>query len=62
MELDTAVRHRLPVVVVVSNNAAWGIEWNSQRLDFGTDRTIGAALRDCRFDVIAQPWAARASA
>jgi len=24
MELDTAVRHRLPVVVVVSNNAGWG--------------------------------------
>jgi acetolactate synthase-1/2/3 large subunit len=54
MEFDTAVRHRLPVVVVVSNNAAWGIEWNSQRLDFGADRTVGTALRDCRFDVIAQ--------
>jgi acetolactate synthase-1/2/3 large subunit len=54
MEFDTAVRHRLPVVVVVSNNAAWGIEWNSQRLDFGADRTTGTALRDCRFDVIAQ--------
>ncbi len=54
MEFDTAVRHRLPVVVVVSNNAAWGIEWNSQRMDFGRERTIGTALRDCRFDLMAQ--------
>jgi acetolactate synthase-1/2/3 large subunit len=54
MEFDTAVRHRLPVVVVVSNNAAWGIEWNSQRIDFGPDRTVGTALRDCRFDRVAQ--------
>jgi acetolactate synthase I/II/III large subunit len=54
MEFDTAVRHRLPVVVVVSNNAAWGIEWNSQRADFGPDRTLGTLLRDSRFDLIAQ--------
>jgi acetolactate synthase-1/2/3 large subunit len=54
MEFDTAVRHRLPVVVVVSNNAAWGIEFNSQRLDFGADRVVGTRLRDCRFDLVAQ--------
>lgn len=54
MELDTAVRHRLPIVVVVSNNAAWGIERNSQILDFGEDRVIGTLLRDCRFDLVAQ--------
>jgi acetolactate synthase-1/2/3 large subunit len=54
MEFDTAVRHRLPIVVVVSNNAAWGIEFNSQREDFGADRAIGTLLRDCRFDLVAQ--------
>lgn len=54
MEFDTAVRHRLPIVVVVSNNAAWGIERNSQREDFGADRVIGTLLRDCRFDLVAR--------
>jgi len=54
MEFDTAVRHRLPIVLVVSNNAAWGIELNSQRADFGEDRVIGTLLRDCRFDRVAQ--------
>jgi len=54
MEFDTAVRHGLAVVVVVSNNAAWGIEWNSQRLDYGADRTVATLLRDCRFDRVAE--------
>ncbi len=54
MEFDTAVRHRLPIVIVVSNNAAWGIERNSQIVDFGADRVIGTLLRDCRFDLVAQ--------
>lgn len=53
MEFDTAVRHRLPVVVVVSNNAAWGIERNSQVADFGEDRVVGTLLRDARFDLVA---------
>jgi thiamine pyrophosphate-dependent acetolactate synthase large subunit-like protein len=54
MEFDTAVRHRLSIVLVVSNNAAWGIELNSQRGDFGEDRVVGTLLRDCRFDLIAR--------
>lgn len=54
MEFDTAVRHRLPIVIVVSNNAAWGIERNSQIVDFGADRIIGTLLQDCRFDLVAQ--------
>lgn len=54
MEFDTAVRHRLPIVVVVSNNAAWGIEASSQRMDYGEDRVVGTLLRDTRFDLLAQ--------
>jgi thiamine pyrophosphate-dependent acetolactate synthase large subunit-like protein len=54
MEFDTAVRHALPIVVVVSNNAAWGIEANGQRDEFGGDRVIGTMLRDARFDLVAQ--------
>lgn len=54
MEFDTAVRHGVPVVVVVSNNAAWGIERNSQVADFGDDTGLGTLLRDCRFDLVAK--------
>lgn len=54
MEFDTAVRHRLPIVVVVSNNAAWGIERNSQIADFGPDRVVGTLLADVRFDLVAR--------
>lgn len=54
MEFDSAVRHRLPIVLVVSNNAAWGIELNSQKEEFGEDRVVGTLLRDCRFDQVAQ--------
>ena len=25
-ELDTAVRHKLPIVVIVGNDACWGLE------------------------------------
>jgi acetolactate synthase-1/2/3 large subunit len=54
MELDTSVRHGIPIVVVVANNAAWGIERNAQIADFGHDRVIATELRDARFDQVAQ--------
>jgi acetolactate synthase-1/2/3 large subunit len=54
MELDTAVRHGIPVLVLVSNNSAWGIERNSQIVDFEDATGLGTLLRDCRFDLVAQ--------
>ncbi|HUF83154.1 MAG TPA: thiamine pyrophosphate-binding protein [Acidimicrobiia bacterium] len=54
MELDTSVRHGLPIVVVVSNNSAWGIERNAQVEDFGIDRVVATELRDVRFDEVAR--------
>jgi acetolactate synthase-1/2/3 large subunit len=59
MELDTSVRHGLPIVVVVSNNAAWGIERNAQIADFGEDRVVATELRDCRFDELAKALGCR---
>jgi acetolactate synthase-1/2/3 large subunit len=35
MELDTAARHGLGILVVVSTNGAWAIEASSQRMEFG---------------------------
>jgi acetolactate synthase-1/2/3 large subunit len=43
MEIDTAVRHRAPVLIVVANNGAWQIEVNDQQDRFGTD--VGTRLQ-----------------
>ena len=37
MDVDTLVRHRLPVVLVVGNNAGWGLEKAAMRPLFGYD-------------------------
>lgn len=54
MELETAMRKHLPINVIVSNNAAWGIERNAQIMDYGPDRTVATELSDCRFDELAR--------
>ena len=43
MEIDTAVRHRVPVLVVVANNGAWQIEVDDQMRRFG--RVTGTRLQ-----------------
>ncbi|PRY02050.1 acetolactate synthase [Allonocardiopsis opalescens] len=37
MDVDTAVRHRLPMVMVVGNNGIWGLEKNPMRFLYGYD-------------------------
>ncbi len=37
MDVDTLVRHRLPVVIVVGNNSAWGLEKHPMRALYGYD-------------------------
>jgi acetolactate synthase-1/2/3 large subunit len=49
-ELDTAVRHNLPIVIIVGNDAGWGLERELQ----GRDRTVGCELRPTRYDVVMQ--------
>jgi acetolactate synthase-1/2/3 large subunit len=49
-ELDTAVRHRLPLVIIVGNDAAWGIE---RELQGGRD-TVACELRRTRYDAVMQ--------
>lgn len=58
MELETAVRQRLPVVVVVGNDAAWGIEKHFQTSWFGADRLVGTQLSDVRWDRMAEAMGA----
>ncbi len=52
MEFETAIRHQLPLVVVVLNDSAWGIEQHFQRRIF--TRTTGTALSHVRYDQLAQ--------
>ena len=37
MDVDTLVRHRLPVVMVVGNNSAWGLEKGPMQMLYGYD-------------------------
>jgi len=43
MEVDTAVRHRAPVLIVVANNGAWQIEVHDQTLTHG--KVVGTRLQ-----------------
>jgi acetolactate synthase-1/2/3 large subunit len=52
MEMDTAARYGIPIVVVVSNNAAWNIEKQTQILEFG--RPHATDLNPTRYDRLAE--------
>jgi acetolactate synthase-1/2/3 large subunit len=54
IELDTAARHRLPVVVVVVNNGGWGDVRHEQRMFYGQDADQGAVLSNMRYDLMAE--------
>ncbi len=43
IEIDTAVRHRAPVVIVVANNGAWQIEVHDQTVTHG--KVVGTRLQ-----------------
>jgi acetolactate synthase I/II/III large subunit len=58
MEFETAVRHRIPVVVVVANDAAYGVEVYYQAKWFGPDRVIGTELTNTRWDKMAESMGA----
>jgi acetolactate synthase-1/2/3 large subunit len=53
-EFDTAVRHGLPFVTIVGNDAGWGLERELQRAGTGAWETVGCELRATRYDLIMQ--------
>ena len=55
-ELDTMVRHNLPVKVIVGGNNIWGIDWQIQKGLFG--RTVWTELRSTRWDKVAEGFGA----
>jgi acetolactate synthase-1/2/3 large subunit len=56
VELDTAVRERLPVVVVVHNDRAYGYEWHNMRRT-GMSTALAEFSRP-DFSALAQAWGA----
>ena len=54
MELDTAVREKLPVVIVVGNDARWNAETVLQERIYGPDRVTDCELLPTRYDRLAQ--------
>jgi acetolactate synthase-1/2/3 large subunit len=47
-EMDTLVRHKLPIVLIVGNDAGWGLE---RELQGGTD-TVACELQHARYDLV----------
>ncbi len=54
LEIDTAVRHDLPFVAVIGNDARWNAEVQIQHRNYGADRAIGCELRASRYDGVAR--------
>ncbi|GII92504.1 acetolactate synthase [Sinosporangium siamense] len=51
MDVDTLVRHKLPVVMVCGNNGMWGLEKHPMQLLYGYD--VAADLQpQCRYDQV----------
>jgi acetolactate synthase-1/2/3 large subunit len=53
-EFDTAVRHGLPVIVIVGNDARWNAEYQIQVREYGAARTIGCELLPTRYEKVAE--------
>jgi thiamine pyrophosphate-dependent acetolactate synthase large subunit-like protein len=59
MEIDSAVRHGLPIIVVVSNNEGWRDVSHEQDAWFGTGRRVASNLRDTRYDKLGEALGGR---
>jgi acetolactate synthase-1/2/3 large subunit len=51
MDVDSMVRHRLPVVMVVGNNGMWGLEKHPMRAIYGWDMACDLQP-GCRYDQV----------
>lgn len=54
MEIDTAARHRVPILIVVANNGAWQIEVHDQTLNHG--KVVGTRLQDADHAAMARAF------
>ena len=54
MEMETAVRFKLPMTVVIGNDGGWGQIRNPQLSFFGAERQVATSLPYTRFDQMAE--------
>jgi len=59
MEMETAVRFKLPVTVVIGNDGGWGQIRNPQLSFFGAERAVGTSLPFTRFDQMVEALGGR---
>ena len=52
MEIDTAVRHNLDVVIVIGSDGVWGIDYHQQVQLYG--RAVATELDPVRYDKMAE--------
>ena len=55
-EIDTAVRHKLPFVAIVGNDARWNAEYQIQLRNYGRERLVGCELLPTRYDEVAKAF------
>jgi acetolactate synthase-1/2/3 large subunit len=55
-ELDTMVRHNLPIVTVVLNNACWGMSIHGQEAVYGAGREVITRLADTDYHEVARAF------
>ena len=53
-EIDTMVRHGLPIVIVVVNNASWGQSLHGQEAMFGPGTRVVSGLADTAYHTVAE--------
>ena len=51
-EMDTAVRYKLPIVLIVGNDAGWGLERELQSWGTGGAPTVACELQSARYDLV----------
>ena len=55
-EIDTAVRYKLPFILIVGNDARWNAEYQIQVRDDGQDRTIGCELLPSNYEKVCEAF------
>ena len=53
MEIDTAVRHNIPAVILIGNDSVWGIDYHQQKQFFGQSIST-ELLPNTRYDLVAK--------
>lgn len=54
MELETAARRGLPIVVVIGNNSGWGAIRKQQEFYFGEGRAVGTDMRPWHYEKVVE--------